>query len=404
MNLKSENFNFIKNSQLFVGLSDKQLLKIMPLVSIKNFSAYDIIIKENDINDNIYLLKNGCVEVIKQESSSQSHRIATLYEGAVIGEVSALDHAPRSASIVALTDCVVFEISVPELKSFSENDFNSVLNKLNRFLTGGKTVLPLFSIVIKNLTTAVKERIRESNKAMVEGLKKELLLLKERNAMGRLIINTVASLCIYMLIIQVLQQFASKLPDSSFITIPLLVVFSLGTFAMIKQSGYPLSLYGLTFHGWKASLKDSIIYTGIFAIICVFYKWELIHHSANYIGQPLFQLGFGGKFPEHAYLIKTALILGYIIFVPAQEFIMRGALQSSFYEFFRGKHKTFWSIILSNLFFSITHLHLSLAFSFIALLPGLFWGWLYSRNRTLVGVISSHIFIGVWGFFIVGVF
>lgn len=87
-----------------------------------------------------------------------------------------------------------------------------------------------------------------------------------------------------------------------------------------------------------------------------------------------------------------------------QELIVRGVLQSSFYEFITGRHRNFWAILLSNLLFSITHMHLSLAASFIVFVPGLFWGWLYSRYRTLVGVIFSHLFIGIWAFFIVGIF
>ena len=33
----------------------------------------------------------------------------------------------------------------------------------------------------------------------------------------------------------------------------------------------------------------------------------------------------------------------------------------------------------------------------VAFLPGLFWGWLYSRHRTLVGV--SHMLVGVWALY-----
>jgi membrane protease YdiL (CAAX protease family) len=39
----------------------------------------------------------------------------------------------------------------------------------------------------------------------------------------------------------------------------------------------------------------------------------------------------------------------------------------------------------------------------MAFLPGLFWGWLYSRHRTLIGVTISHILIGAWIFYFVGV-
>jgi len=33
---------------------------------------------------------------------------------------------------------------------------------------------------------------------------------------------------------------------------------------------------------------------------------------------------------------------------------------------------------------------------------GLFWEWLYDRNPTLIGVIVSHVALGLLGLFIVG--
>jgi len=102
--------------------------------------------------------------------------------------------------------------------------------------------------------------------------------------------------------------------------------------------------------------------------------------------------------------ISTLVFISlYLLFVPLQEFIVRGVLQGSFQEFMQGRYKIFWSIVLSNLLFSITHLHISLLTTFIVFIPGLFWGWLYSRHRTLVGVIASHLIIGIWALCIVGI-
>jgi hypothetical protein len=32
----------------------------------------------------------------------------------------------------------------------------------------------------------------------------------------------------------------------------------------------------------------------------------------------------------------------------------------------------------------------------LVFVPGLFWGWLYLRHQTLVGVSVSHLLIGLW--------
>ncbi|MFQ6275716.1 CPBP family intramembrane glutamic endopeptidase [Coxiella burnetii] len=82
----------------------------------------------------------------------------------------------------------------------------------------------------------------------------------------------------------------------------------------------------------------------------------------------------------------------------------RGSLQSSFYHFLTGsvQKRRWYAIIVSNFLFSFTHLHLAYAFAYAVLLPGLFWGWLYSRHKTILGVAVSHILIGIWALFILG--
>jgi membrane protease YdiL (CAAX protease family) len=35
--------------------------------------------------------------------------------------------------------------------------------------------------------------------------------------------------------------------------------------------------------------------------------------------------------------------------------------------------------------------------------PGLFWGWMFARQRSIVGVTVSHIVVGLWANFLVGV-
>jgi hypothetical protein len=81
--------------------------------------------------------------------------------------------------------------------------------------------------------------------------------------------------------------------------------------------------------------------------------------------------------------------------------VARSGMQSSFMMFLRSRHKVALSIFMSTLLFSATHLHLSAMFAALAFPVGLFWGWMYSRHRTLVGVTFSHLVIGFWALFVV---
>jgi membrane protease YdiL (CAAX protease family) len=60
-----------------------------------------------------------------------------------------------------------------------------------------------------------------------------------------------------------------------------------------------------------------------------------------------------------------------------------------------GKHRILIAVFISNLMFSMTHLHISTRFALLAFLPGLFWGWQYARHKNLIGISISHIVIGL---------
>jgi membrane protease YdiL (CAAX protease family) len=87
--------------------------------------------------------------------------------------------------------------------------------------------------------------------------------------------------------------------------------------------------------------------------------------------------------------------MAYSVFAPVQEFIARGCFQTSFQNFLMGKYRILIAIVISNLMFSMTHLHISIRFAFIAFIPGLFWGWQYARHKNLIGISISHIIIGL---------
>jgi membrane protease YdiL (CAAX protease family) len=87
-----------------------------------------------------------------------------------------------------------------------------------------------------------------------------------------------------------------------------------------------------------------------------------------------------------------------------QEFIARGVIISTILNFLEGvKHSGLGAIIMSSMLFSAQHLHLpSIAFAVLVFIPGIFWGWLFVRHRSILGVSISHIITGIWAIQILG--
>ena len=49
------------------------------------------------------------------------------------------------------------------------------------------------------------------------------------------------------------------------------------------------------------------------------------------------------------------------------------------------------------------HLHLSFSLAVVVYSYGVYWGWMYARQRTLIGCCINHFLVGIWAFFIVGI-
>jgi hypothetical protein len=162
---------------------------------------------------------------------------------------------------------------------------------------------------------------------------------------------------------------------------------------------FPLSAYGFTTENWRPAVKEAILFSLPVAAIIVLVKVILVYRLPSMAGQPVFDLYRSkGAGIEEALLAAGA----YALFAPVQEMIARSGIQSPLMLFLRGRHKTLKSILLATLLFSATHLVLNELLALLVVPIGLFWGWLYARHPTLIGVCLSHVALGLFGLFIVG--
>lgn len=91
---------------LFSGLSTTQQHTFSSIILEKKFNSGDLIVKEGDIDDSIYIITEGNAAVLKSDQSENTisdHAIATLSSGDSIGDVTLIDRNPRSASVKAVT-------------------------------------------------------------------------------------------------------------------------------------------------------------------------------------------------------------------------------------------------------------------------------------------------------------
>ena len=153
---------------------------------------------------------------------------------------------------------------------------------------------------------------------------------------------------------------------------------------MIINSRLPLKNFGITLDGWKKSSLESLVVSGVVIALLALIK-ILVNTSHPGIFQEA-QLISPGYF-DISYI-------GYLIVAPLQEFITRGTVQSTLERLFVGRNSGFLAIVVTSFLFGSLHVYSSINLAIAALLTSWLWGWMYNRQKTLLGVSLSHFLIG----------
>lgn len=378
--------DFLRENPLFHELSEAQLLQVQAILQVVMVDEGETFIREHEVDDGIYLIKEGEVEVTKMDpKSGLSMHLATLTKGAVVGEIALLDNGLRSASVQATKPCHLLRLSSEQLGAISA---------LNQATSAAPVEFSLYLLIVRNLAKGLGKRIRFTNDSIISALGNELEHARARLAIGNLLICTVCLLSFYIFVLQILSLLKVNFVSTSLVSAPLGIIFGISTFYFVVKTGYPLERYGVTLRNWRKSLTEAIIFSILFSPCIFFYKWILIKFNPAFAGHPFFELSLNQHLHDVSFSFYLLLVFLYVLFVPLQEFIVRGILQGSMQELFFSRYKVLLAIILSNVLFSTIHLHISLRVGLVVMLPGFFWGWLYSRHRTLVGVTVSHLLVG----------
>jgi CRP/FNR family cyclic AMP-dependent transcriptional regulator len=101
----------LQGVDIFEGLADDELDKVAKVCTQKRYRTGDIIAKEGEIGDELFIITEGFVEVLLGERSTASARVVvSLGSGQIIGEMALLDQGPRSASVCATSEPTIVQV------------------------------------------------------------------------------------------------------------------------------------------------------------------------------------------------------------------------------------------------------------------------------------------------------
>ncbi len=101
----------LQSVDIFEGLSTEEIGHVARICSEQRFAKGQIITREGERGDEMYIITEGFVEVLLGEKPSSSARVVvSLGSGQVLGEMALLDQGPRSASLRATSDPTVLQV------------------------------------------------------------------------------------------------------------------------------------------------------------------------------------------------------------------------------------------------------------------------------------------------------
>lgn len=365
--------SFIKSIKLFKELNDEEIRQLFTIMTKKTYSAGEYIIREGEIDQTLLILESGKAEIIKERPPNPPFQIATVEPGETFGEMSLFEPIPRSASVKALEKSEVLIFDIRRV----ENLYNKTLKGL------GLKLSAVIRNTDQNLVALLEEKIEDFNL---------------RTQASNLFIVMILSAAFYISTEQVyigIYKTLNSVAISAF-GFGVITFQAIAAVLIIKKSKYPLSFYGLTLKNWPQEVYQAIMRTIPVLFLFTMIKWILITTIPKYHSAQLIEL-----FPEKTEYsnLYLAFSIIYLLLIPLQEFVVRGCFQGCLRNFFVNRNRVLISILGSNLLFASEHAIKSMLFAIGVFFTGIFWGYLYEEQKSLVGVIISHAMIGIWAFF-----
>lgn len=106
-----QRINLLKKTSLFNTLEYEELQDLAGVISPRSYTEGEIIIRNGESGDSMFLLSEGLLEVSVDTENGSTHKVAEIMPGEYFGEMSLLTGEPRSATVTAATGAYAYEIT-----------------------------------------------------------------------------------------------------------------------------------------------------------------------------------------------------------------------------------------------------------------------------------------------------
>jgi cAMP-dependent protein kinase regulator len=117
---------------LFSDLPKNAFIQLMEQMKMRSVLPEEAIIREGEVDDSMFIISSGRVKITKTSEAGTEIVLARLSDGAFFGEIALLSESPRTASVIAEEETLLFQVSRDILAQVVKN-FPSVANILLKF-------------------------------------------------------------------------------------------------------------------------------------------------------------------------------------------------------------------------------------------------------------------------------
>lgn len=128
---------FLLATPFFGGLSDPSLDLLISMLVERRFDAGATVVTEGEPGRSLFIVRSGRLAVSKRTTSRSAIPISVLEPGDFFGEMTLIEMQNRSATVVAETPTVLYELTAQNLYACYKADIHAyviVLQNINREL------------------------------------------------------------------------------------------------------------------------------------------------------------------------------------------------------------------------------------------------------------------------------
>lgn len=134
-------YNRLRSLTIFKDLDKNELEIVHKHVFEKSVKKDSILFVEGMPGELLYIIMSGCVEIIKETKDNEKKVLATMRANDIIGEMSLIDSAPRTATGITNADSVLLVIT--------KQNFNEILQSDPRI--AAKILMGLLKVISRRL-------------------------------------------------------------------------------------------------------------------------------------------------------------------------------------------------------------------------------------------------------------